>query len=489
MKYSKQQVITHTKYGCDFVSLAIALFISIANTSASSEFTQVNLVDFFLMRFSLLNLVAVVGLVALWFFIFKLQGLYGRSTGNFVAGASKVAFATGIGTAVIAVSNEIFQVDVISNGFLAWFWPTSFGLTFAIRAILHNGLRTMHAGDYNVIKVLIIGTNEQAVEVAQELAADPLNIYQVMGYVKAGERAELRVDEDEIIADIVDASGLLEKQVVDEIVVALALRDISTQVEDLMCYAADLGITVRCPVNKLFRGVFGRAAARLETESMRFSSGRVENFLLLRSGYGFSWEFIAKRVVDYAGGFLMLLAASPIMIVAAIAIKLSSPGDVFFIQERYGYNGRIIRLFKFRTMGVDADAQQAALRAEHNEMDGGAFKMKNDPRVTRVGGFLRKTSIDELPQIFNVLLGEMSLVGPRPLPLADYEHFQQVGHKRRLSVLPGITCTWQAGGRNNLSFDEWMELDMAYIDSWSFLTDIKILLMTVPAVLFRRGAS
>jgi lipopolysaccharide/colanic/teichoic acid biosynthesis glycosyltransferase len=192
--------------------------------------------------------------------------------------------------------------------------------------------------------------------------------------------------------------------------------------------------------------------------------------------------------MDVVGATLLLIAASPIMIISAFLIRFTSKGNALFVQDRYGYNGRVFKLYKFRTMVQDADAMQEALR-QQNELDGAAFKIKSDPRITGVGKWLRKTSIDELPQLLNVIKGDMSLVGPRPLPLPDYQRFKEISHMRRLSVLPGITCTWQAGGRNNVSFEEWMKLDMDYIDNWSLGGDIKILLKTVPAVLFARGAS
>lgn len=342
--------------------------------------------------------------------------------------------------------------------------------------------------------MLVVGTSNQAFELAETLRndplrSDPLHRCRFLGYVAAGEPASARVAASEIVADPQTAIELLNDQVVDELVVALTLRDITPEVEALMRHAAQLGITVRCPVNQLFSGVYGDEVTRLSSEASRSGTARWAKDLVMRSGYGYSWQYVAKRIFDVVGALALLVITSPLMIAAAIAITTTSRGGVFFIQDRYGYNGRVIRLLKFRTMGQDADAQQARLRAEHNEMDGGAFKMKNDPRVTRVGAFLRKTSIDELPQLFNVLRGEMSLVGPRPLPLADYDHIEQISHLRRLSVLPGITCTWQAGGRNNVSFEQWMALDMAYIDNWSLLEDFRILLKTVPAVLLARGAA
>jgi lipopolysaccharide/colanic/teichoic acid biosynthesis glycosyltransferase len=177
-----------------------------------------------------------------------------------------------------------------------------------------------------------------------------------------------------------------------------------------------------------------------------------------------------------------------IFLVVTLLIKLTSPGPVLFVQERVGLGKRRFRLYKFRTMIQGAEKKLAEV--EHlNEMSGPVFKIKNDPRITKIGKFLRKTSIDELPQLINVLKGDMSLVGPRPLPVRDYNGFDQDWQRRRFSVRPGITCLWQVTGRSNVSFDKWMKLDMEYIDNWSLILDFKILILTIPAVLRGSGAA
>jgi len=176
------------------------------------------------------------------------------------------------------------------------------------------------------------------------------------------------------------------------------------------------------------------------------------------------------------------------MLLAALFIKITSPGPILFKQERVGQNKRKFTIYKFRSMIIDAESKMQQI--EHlNEVSGPAFKIKLDPRITPVGRFLRKTSVDELPQLVNVLKGDMSLVGPRPLPVRDYEGFSEDWHRRRFSVRPGITCLWQVGGRGSVTFEKWMELDMQYIDKWSFWLDVKILAKTVPAVLKGSGAA
>ena len=198
-------------------------------------------------------------------------------------------------------------------------------------------------------------------------------------------------------------------------------------------------------------------------------------------------QLAAKRALDVVGAVVALTLTAPIWIVAAIAIKLDSVGPVFFEQKRCGLYGRGFGLLKFRTMVSDAEARKAALR-DQNEKSGPVFKIARDPRVTHVGRILRKYSIDELPQLLNVLIGDMSLVGPRPPVPAEVEKYE-LDHRGRLSMRPGITCLWQISGRNEIEFEDWVKLDLEYIERWSLRLDIQILLATLPVVVSGRGAS
>jgi exopolysaccharide biosynthesis polyprenyl glycosylphosphotransferase len=213
--------------------------------------------------------------------------------------------------------------------------------------------------------------------------------------------------------------------------------------------------------------------------------------LVLRSTPELSYELMCKDVMDRVGAVVAIVLLSPLWLIAMIGIRLKSPGaPVFFSQMRAGRYGRPFRMWKFRTMVSNAEELLEKIKKEHgNQMDGPVFKLDKDPRVFPFGSWLRKTSIDELPQFINVLKGEMSLVGPRPLPIYEVEAFGDISHRRRLSVKPGITCEWQAGGRNKItSFEQWVEMDLRYIDNWSLWLDFTILLRTIPAVLFGRGA-
>jgi exopolysaccharide biosynthesis polyprenyl glycosylphosphotransferase len=210
--------------------------------------------------------------------------------------------------------------------------------------------------------------------------------------------------------------------------------------------------------------------------------------LVFRSGPEMLWPRLAKQFIDFVGASILLVVFSPFMLLAALLIRLTSPGPVFFRQERSGLNGKPFVMYKFRTMVTNAEQLKQELAAL-NEMSGPVFKVTNDPRVTSVGRWLRKFSIDEFPQLFNVLRLEMSLVGPRPLPVDEVKRFDDIAHRRRLSVKPGLTCLWQVGGRSNVSdFKEWVRLDLEYIDRWSLGLDFEILWRTIPVVLLGKGA-
>jgi exopolysaccharide biosynthesis polyprenyl glycosylphosphotransferase len=266
--------------------------------------------------------------------------------------------------------------------------------------------------------------------------------------------------------------------VVDEVVIALPIRSLHDDASRIAALCEEQGIILRLPSN-----IFNLKHAQSDAEELGGHSS-----IMHYTGQIQGWSVVVKRAVDFCLALVALVAVSPVMILAAALIKLTSPGPVFFTQKRIGQNKRRFSIYKFRSMTVDAEARMKQI--EHlNEQKGPVFKIKHDPRITPVGRFLRKTSIDELPQLFNVLRGDMSLVGPRPMSVRDYELFSEDWHRRRFSVRPGITCLWQVAGRNSIPFEQWMELDMQYIDKWSLWLDIKILAKTIPAVLRGSGAA
>ncbi len=230
----------------------------------------------------------------------------------------------------------------------------------------------------------------------------------------------------------------------------------------------------------------------MQTQVARPSFDSIDGhpMLVLRSTPDFSWELLMKGWMDRAGAFLLLAGSIPLWLLVAIAIKIQSPGPIFYRQERAGRYGKPFWMWKFRTMIVDAEKKLEEIKQQAgNQMSGPVFKLEHDPRIFPLGRLLRKFSIDELPQLINVLTGDMSLVGPRPMAMYELPKIERSEHRRKLSVKPGLTCIWQVSGRNQItSFDEWVALDLQYIDNWSLWLDIKLLVQTIPAVLFARGA-
>jgi exopolysaccharide biosynthesis polyprenyl glycosylphosphotransferase len=295
------------------------------------------------------------------------------------------------------------------------------------------------------------------------------------------------------------ASGMEELEVVGDF-------DLNgTSIEELVLFLHDHSInTVVIAARHTHFGTVEKAIYACELEGVetwlmadffqtQISQTSLDDFygrpvLVFHSGPEARWPVVVKQMVDLGGGLALLAVFSVPMLAAAIAIKLTSPGPIFFRQQRAGLNGKPFVMYKFRSMVSDAEQLKQELAAL-NEMSGPVFKVTNDPRVTPVGRFLRKYSIDEFPQLFNVLRFEMSLVGPRPLPIDEVKRFDDRSHRRRLSVKPGLTCTWQVSGRNNVTdFKEWVRMDLDYIDRWSLARDCKILWRTIWVVLSGKGA-
>lgn len=262
---------------------------------------------------------------------------------------------------------------------------------------------------------------------------------------------------------------------VDEVVFALPLKKVEN-IHDYIFFAEEMGINIKIlPDFQLHQIKYLPKTAKvslhhfMDTPTLSLSS-------LPSKGN----ELIVKDLIDYLGAGIGTILLSPLFLFISILIKTTSRGPVFFSQKRVGVNGRIFNIYKFRTMVENAEDLKQDL-ALQNEVDGPVFKIEKDPRITSIGKFLRKTSLDELPQLFNVLKGEMSLVGPRPPVPSEVVHYE-VWQQRRLSMKPGLTCIWQVSGRNNISFEQWMNMDLEYIDNWSLWLDIKLLFKTVREV-------
>ena len=330
----------------------------------------------------------------------------------------------------------------------------------------------------NALKILIIGTGERARELATKLREQAEWGLNIVGYLDPdAERVGNEIDGALVLGTINNIHECLKKHVVDEVIIAIP-RSLLKDAEPIAWACMEEGIKLR----------FMADIFNLQMANVSLTIAGDLPLLTLEPIACDDSKLFWKRIFDLVVTTLSMPIILPILAVVAIAVRLDSPGPAFFVQQRVGLRKHLFSMFKFRSMYVDAEERLKEI--EHlNEADGPIFKMKNDPRVTRVGKFIRKTSIDELPQLFNVLRGEMSLVGPRPMSIRDVDLFEKGIQRKRFSVKPGITCIWQISGRSELTFDQWLELDLEYIDNWSFFLDLSILFKTIPAVLKSRGAS
>jgi exopolysaccharide biosynthesis polyprenyl glycosylphosphotransferase len=383
---------------------------------------------------------------------------------------AEVVKAVSLCTLLLATAELLLQWQTVTRWVLVSFWLLASALLFLVRLFKHYTLRQFRLHGRNLRRVVIVGTGPRAQQLAALVRQHSELGYRLVGFID-------NVQRPGVIGRLDRMADILRDNVVDEMMIALPIKTFYEEMENIVQVGAEQGITVRLH-SDLFSVRLTRAVAEQLDETP---------ILSLYTSPEYSWGFVCKRVIDVGGAAALLLLLSPLLLLIAALIKWTSPGPIFFAQERLGYNKRPFRMFKFRTMVVNAPELQAQL--EHlNEANGPVFKIKDDPRVTPLGKFLRKTSLDELPQLFNVLLGDLSLVGPRPLPRRDFERFDEYWFNRRFSVKPGITCIWQVSGRSNTNFDYWIRKDLEYIDQWSLALDMKILLKTIPAVLRGTGA-
>ncbi len=330
----------------------------------------------------------------------------------------------------------------------------------------------------NYLQVILVGSGDRAKELMRNYRSQSDWGLNFIGVIDPDtERVGTEVDGVPVLGEAPSIRSLLATHVVDEVVVCLP-RTLMGGIGVIVDACEEEGVCLKFLVD-----VVDLPNGRLSLETV--GDQPLLNYEPVSHDEG---KLIVKRVVELLLTIAFLAVLLPVLVCAALAIKLDSKGPVFYVQQRVGVNKRTFNMLKFRSMHVDADQRLAEL--EHlNEAEGPIFKMAHDPRVTRVGRLLRRTSIDELPQLFNVLLGHMNLIGPRPMSVRDVDRFSRGVQRRRFSVRPGLACLREVSGRSNLSFDEWLRLDLEYIDHWSLALDLKILLKIVPAVLKGDGAS
>jgi exopolysaccharide biosynthesis polyprenyl glycosylphosphotransferase len=355
--------------------------------------------------------------------------------------------------------------EIAPRGVMVFFGAISFGLVWAKEELLRIALRSRLARAQYKRRIIVAGSAAEIARLRREVrtrAADTIEIAAEFHLTESPPQVLIELLHEHSVSGVLVSAKHAQFERVESVIQLCELEGVEAWL------VADFFTTQIAHAG--FDEILGHP------------------LLVFRTTPETSWQMLAKMLLDFFGALALLLLCALPMLVIALLIKLTSPGPALFRQQRSGVNGAPFTIFKFRTMATNAEQFKHELAAL-NEMSGPVFKVTNDPRVTALGKFLRKYSLDELPQLFNVLRGEMSLVGPRPLPVDEVKRFSDLAHRRRLSVKPGLTCLWQVQGRNQISdFKEWVRLDLEYIDNWSIWLDLQILLRTIPAVFSAAGA-
>jgi exopolysaccharide biosynthesis polyprenyl glycosylphosphotransferase len=441
----------------------------------------VSLERFLSLRVKLSNC-AIFGVgIFVWHVILSASGLYkSRRLSPRFAELFDILKATTLCTLSVGSLASVFSIRMVTSRFLIFFWLMALALLLSMRLTIRYALAGIRRRGRNLRHVLILGTNARAIEFAKRLEETPERGYRLLGFV----------DDEWANFDKFKETGLpfacrqaelaefLRRNVVDEVAFYLPLRSYYEDCARVAALCEEHGTIMR----------FATDIFTLKTVRARAEEVDGDHYISTSAGALDGWPLMTKRVLDIVMSMALIFLLTPLLAAVALLIRLTSNGPVLFRQERLGLNKRRFKIYKFRTMVADAEKRMAELE-QYNEASGPVFKIKNDPRITRLGKILRRTSIDELPQLFNVLKGDMSMVGPRPLPVRDYEGFSEDWQRRRFSIQPGLTCLWQINGRSSIAFEDWMKLDIKYMDEWSLWLDVKILARTIPAVLKGSGAT
>jgi len=388
-----------------------------------------------------------------------------------------------IHTTFISLVLAIIFTYLLNEAFLdrmmfLYFWCIQLLNLISTRLLLREILKFIRRNGYNFRRVLFVGFNERAFKLKQVIDESPEFGIRILGYID--EKNEIKnnffAENDlQYLGPLDRLESILRSDVVDAVLITLPVKSFYSEINKIVVMCETAGIEVIMPVNLFSQPLF---------QSVFSHFGHMP-VLSLFNAPPMNLQMISKRLLDIFISIFLILLWSPLFILLSLSILISSRGPLLFRQERVGYNGRKFILLKFRTMVENAEELKKDL-IDHNELEGPVFKIRKDPRITPVGRLIRSISLDELPQLINVLIGDMSLVGPRP-PLPDEVDQYDLKHRRRLSMKPGITCIWQVSGRNDISFEKWMELDKQYIENWSLWLDIKILLKTIPVIFRGKG--
>jgi exopolysaccharide biosynthesis polyprenyl glycosylphosphotransferase len=489
LRFFTRTVLRRFQQTLDIVVLVLASLIAYMPSLADPSLSAVlYLVD---VKVKLYNVAVLALFSGFWLLIFQSFALHEipRLRGS-ASEIKDVVKAVSLGTLAYGAAAVLSGRGYITRDFLILFWLSAIALSILSRWLTRFFFFRLQANAANFRKVVVVGSGRRGRALMRKLAERRDLGFSALGFVDDPPQARsgrgsgsstsgpLQIGEFRHLCTLQEFPAYLERSVVDEVFIALPFKSYYEQITRIARACEDMGVTVRIPSDLFDLRISRSRTSEIDGEPViTFYTGQ-------RSGAALA----AKRALDVAVSGALLLALAPFLLAVAAAIRLASPGPVFFRQERVGYNKRRFRMLKFRTMVEGAEEQQESLE-ELNQVEGPVFKIWHDPRITPLGRFLRRTSLDELPQLWNVFRGEMSLVGPRPLPIRDVERFDQAWLRRRFTVKPGITCLWQVNGRSRTNFNRWIQQDLEYIDNWSLGLDLKILAKTLPAVARGDGAA
>lgn len=416
---------------------------------------------------------AALGVTVVWIIIFALMGLYSlKATRRGLTEFSRIFAGVTVGTLATIALIFFLRVDFFSRLVVVFAFVAALVLVVTARAVVRWAQRRLFKYGIGVRRTIIIGTGRPARLLAEELSQRG---YAIIGHIRSSGRRTKADGNLELLGSLSDLPGLLSGWKPDELICADAsLSD--QQITKIIATAEEAHVELRLTTN----------VAELASSNLEVSAVAGIPLVTIQRTPLEGWGRVNKRIMDVLSAVVALPFIVLLYPFIALAVKLDSRGPVVFKQTRVGRAGQEFTSYKFRTMDQDAEQRLKKLMRQ-NEASGPVFKMKHDPRITRVGRFLRKTSLDELPQFWNVLVGDMSLVGPRPPLPAEVAKYDRAA-KRRLTIKPGITGPWQVSGRSNVGFEEWVRLDVYYIQNWSLLLDATILLKTVVVVVTRKGA-
>ena len=429
--------------------------------------------------------ILILMIIIIWPISFKLYDFYSPyRKQNFGYIFLKIIKAVITGFLFLIMLMYLFKITDVSRIMMSIFILLNISLLGLSKNFIYRILKHIRGKGFNFRNTLIVGSKESALEVINAIGEHRENGYRVLGCLevdkeKIGKSVKNGI---KVIDSIESMKKILLEKVVDVLIFAMPLKKIN-KIEQYISLAEDIGVSIHILPQWHIR----QLGYKPHIGSLQFETFLGIPTMALMTTPKDHQSLLIKSIIDYTIASISIVLCLPVFILAAIAIKLSSKGPIFFKQERLGLNGRRFIFYKFRTMVMNAEEIQSDLNKK-NEADGPAFKIKKDPRIIPyVGTFLRKTSLDELPQLINVLKGEMSIVGPRPPIPSEVKKYDN-WHRRRLSMKPGITCTWQvAPNRNQLKFHDWVKMDLDYIDRWSLKLDFEILHKTIFAVLRAEG--